>query len=670
MCKPSMTGSPRGQWPSRLLAVGEHNDTAVRLCETSKIISSTLHYTTLSHCWGDFVPIRLLTTNISEFLRGIPLDSIPRTFRDAVETTRSLGLSYLWIDSICILQDSAQDWAVESNRMYEIYRNSYLNLAAVASTNATGGLVHSSSLLSRIPCNVMVGRGKYQERALTSYVSGTHRNAKDLPLLSRAWVFQEILLPSRMLLFTRDEVCWECNGMSRTETYPEGEPTHQEGEVKPVDGRVIPFREAWQEISEESSSSRFDLWNRMVSHYSQKKMSKPADKLVAVAGLAHDLGQIWPEAEYLAGIWSFDLVHGLLWHCFGRTRLRFYNAPSWSWASVDGEVDVHSHHDSRFCDKLVEVIEARTFHSSPTMAYGAVTDGYLRLKGPLFQAQIVMEYGNSNTYTIRFLDDSHKGALGSFRVKIDIRVSWDDYGFYEIYHIARPFLMPFEISLKDDATVLIMQGIILSPVRSQKGQYQRIGWFEIEDRPSRPDDYDSESPGGVSSEEDATEMSIAVQADANGLSEKPQLKITDGLDSNASNDGSSPSPLLGNDEEAWRDHCFTVFDLQQLFEEADNEKETLPKFSDLRPLSWMPDEADQSPHEDHLDEHDKFSNGLIDWTLLRRYEDQMDEEDYPNINSFLAFTLIYYEGVILEKKECDWQYEESHGDGIFTIRVV
>ena len=273
--------------------------------------------------------------------------------------------------------------------MYEIYRNSYLNLAAVASTNATGGLVHSSSLLSRIPWSVIVGRGKFQERALTSYVSGTKCSEEDLPLLGRAYVFQEILLPRRVLLFTRDEVCWECNEIGRTETYPEGEPTHQEGEVKEVVDRVIPFRKGWREVSEGSSSSQFDLWNEVIAQYSGKRMSNSADKLVAVSGLAQDLGQIWPEADYLAGLWFFDLVHGLLWNCFSCTRPRFYNAPSWSWASVDGKVKLHSCDGLGFCDTTVEVVEACTFHSSPTIAYGAINDGYVRMKGPLFQAQII-----------------------------------------------------------------------------------------------------------------------------------------------------------------------------------------------------------------------------------------------------------------------------------------
>ena len=666
-----MVASPRRQWPSRLLAVGENGDTDVILCETSKLISSTLHYTTLSHCWGDFVPIRLLTTNISEFLKGIPLSSIPRTFREAVETTRALGLSYLWIDSMCILQDSAQDWAAESNRMYEIYRHSYLNLAAVASTNATCGLFRSSSPLSTIPCNVMVGRGKYQEPALTNYTPGTNRSKKDLPLLSRAWVFQEILLPSRVLLFTRDEICWECNEMSTTETYPNGESVHREGKIEPFTDRVIPFRKDWREISEGSSSSRYDLWDKVITHYSRKEMSKAEDKLVAVAGLAEDLGRIWPEAEYLAGVWSFELIHGLLWHCFGRTKTRFYNAPSWSWASVDGAVETHSYYGSRFCDKLVEVVEARTFHSSSTSEYGAVTDGYICLKGPLFQALISREKGYGHPYTVRFLDDSLEGVVDNFHVKIEIRVSWDDYGFGEIFRQAKPFLMPFKISKKDDATTLIMQGIILSPVRSQKGQYQRIGWFEIEDRPSQPDNYDGGTSSSISSELDPTEMGISAQANPNKLSKEPHLGGKNGLDSGGSRDESPLNPLLGGDEEAIVNHCFTAFDLQQAFGEGKDEEKILPKFPRIFPLSSRLDEVDQSSNEDDSNEDDKFSNGLVDWTLLRRYEGQMHEEDYPNIHSFLGFAVVHYEDKLLPKKEeYDWQWEECHGGGIFTIRIV
>jgi hypothetical protein len=130
--------------------------------------------------------LRLLKYNMPALLEEVPLKVLPKTFREAVVITRALGLSYLWIDSLCIIQDSADDWASEPNRMREIYRNCDINLAAAASTNATGGLIHSSTLLSRVPCKVTIGMPRSQEEAMTVYTSGTGRHV-DLPLFDIAW---------------------------------------------------------------------------------------------------------------------------------------------------------------------------------------------------------------------------------------------------------------------------------------------------------------------------------------------------------------------------------------------------------------------------------------------------------------------------------------------------
>jgi hypothetical protein len=660
MCKPSVAGSPRDKWPSRLVAVGTHGSATIRLCETSTLAPSRLFYATLSHCWGNFVPLRLLTTNISSFLHGIALDSLPRTFQDAVEMTRNLSLGYLWIDCLCILQDSTQDWAAESNRMYETYRHSFVNLAAVASTNASEGLVYPSSLLSTIPCKVMVGRGQPKEWVRTDYTPGIRSNSLHLPLLSRAWVFQEILLPTRVLLFTRDEVCWECNEMSRTETFPDSKSIPRpdirgNNEVN----EVIPFRKAWRNLPEQSPDSRIHLWNHVIAQYSGNQMSKPGDKLVAVAGLSHDLGQKWPEVDYLAGLWSYDLLHGLLWNCFRCTRSRFYNAPSWSWASIDGSVTTPSYLNLGFCDPLVEIVEACTNLTIPTMTYGAVADGYIRLKGALFRAEIKRQIdGRIDRHTIRFLDDTFTEICdGVMLVKVEVRVVWDDEGFKEICETLKAFLMPFEIYMTPDFRDLNMRGIIISPLGSHKGQFRRIGFFEIRDQPSASVNHDTLSP------------------DTESIARKTSSESTDPVPLYSNKIMNEVLPIGDSSQEPLFDYaetpCVTVFDADQWLGEDERKKEKLPRYPEIHPLSKRSSRSNASSNWDPSNKNDIYCNGVVDMTLPRRYDGQLGEDQYPNINSFLTYAVMHFD-LLVDVQEKLWEryYEESHSGGIFTIRIV
>jgi len=116
-CQSGIKVNPRNRWPKRVLAVGEKNDPNIRVCETSTLEFSSLAYITLSHCWGHFVPTQLLIENCSGFLQGIETDNLPSTFKDAVEVTKKLEIGYLWIDSLCIIQNSPEDWANESSKM-------------------------------------------------------------------------------------------------------------------------------------------------------------------------------------------------------------------------------------------------------------------------------------------------------------------------------------------------------------------------------------------------------------------------------------------------------------------------------------------------------------------------------------------------------------------------
>lgn len=661
MCKPSFAGSPRDKWPSRLVAVGTHSSATIRLCETSTLAPLKLLYATLSHCWGNFVPLRLLTTNISSFLHGIALDSLPRTFQDAVEMTRNLGLGYLWIDSLCILQDSTQDWAAESNRMYETYRYSFVNLAAVASANASEGLTYPSSLLSTTPCKVMIGRGQPEAWARTDYTPGIRSdNNSDLPLLTRAWVFQEILLPSRVLLFTKDEVCWECNEMSRTETFPDSKTIPRPDVAGNYEvNEVIPFRKTWRNLSEQSPDSRIQLWNQMIAQYSGNQMSKPSDKLVAMAGLAHDLGQNWPRVDYLAGLWSYDLLHGLLWNCRRCTRSRFYNAPSWSWASVDGSVTTPSYLNLGFCDPLVEIVEACTTLTVPTMTYGAVADGYIRLKGALFQAEIKRQIdGRIDRHTIRFLDDTFTEICdGVMLTKIEVHALWDDEGFKEICVTLKIFLMPFEIYMTPDFGDLKMRGIILSPLGSHKGQYRRIGFFEIQDQLSASINHDSPSPDSES----------IARTTPSELTDPALLCSNKIMDEVLPIDDSSQEPLIDDAETP----DITIFDAEQWVGEAEREEEKLPRYPEINPLSKRSSRSNASSKWDPSSKNDIYCNGVVDMTLRRRYDGQLGEDQYPNINSFLTYAVMHFDLLVhVQEKLWERYYEESHSGGIFTIRIV
>ncbi|KAF2083428.1 HET-domain-containing protein, partial [Saccharata proteae CBS 121410] len=150
-------GRIRTWTPSRLLDVGNvqaDNDPKdisgdVRLCKGTDCIPRASYFT-LSHCWGRVVPLRLLSNNIDDFQKRIKLNFLPKTFQDAVVITRTLGIQYLWIDSLCILQDFEDDLRRESSQMGEVYSNAMCNLAATGARDSAEGFLPRSEGEPRI----------------------------------------------------------------------------------------------------------------------------------------------------------------------------------------------------------------------------------------------------------------------------------------------------------------------------------------------------------------------------------------------------------------------------------------------------------------------------------------------------------------------------------------
>lgn len=136
-------------YPTRLIDVSQP---PLRLVITSSLKQEErLPYIALSHCWGGNRCFMTTRDAISDRLRGFAMAALPDTFQDAVSLTRSLHIRYLWIDSVCIIQDDRQDWRIESSRMCDMYSNAYLTISAtLASDDTQGFLRHRQSKLACI----------------------------------------------------------------------------------------------------------------------------------------------------------------------------------------------------------------------------------------------------------------------------------------------------------------------------------------------------------------------------------------------------------------------------------------------------------------------------------------------------------------------------------------
>ncbi|EFQ32426.1 heterokaryon incompatibility protein [Colletotrichum graminicola] len=168
------------------------DETDIARLQLSESLSPDTRYVALSHRWGAHETCCTTLGNLKDMIEtGIRVSKLPATFRDAVYVGRGLGLSYIWIDSLCIVQDDKEDWKNEAQRMAIIYDNATCTIAANDGLDSDSGLaVHGSGLKST--------------------------NILD----SRAWVCQERMVSPRSLIFTGGSVLWECRECDASVTSP------------------------------------------------------------------------------------------------------------------------------------------------------------------------------------------------------------------------------------------------------------------------------------------------------------------------------------------------------------------------------------------------------------------------------------------------------------------
>lgn len=283
--------------------------------------------------------MQLTGASLPTLLRSISPTHLPQSIQDAVLTARRIGIRYLWVDALCILQDSAEDKGREIERMGEIYSNANLTIAAANADDCSDGFLAKRdrwwSDADSPPIRLPFLCPDWSEGNISLVRYGTPAGRE--PLYSRSWPFQEHLLSPRVLMYGSEQVLWVCQQdapIGTGATFKDGGPAYDSSVTEQKYMRM--FLHKPSVISR--GFARRNLWIDLVAEYSPRKQSIPDDKIHALRGIASRY-QRYMKDEYIAGLWKSWLIPGLMWkrsqEIQGQQKRQY---PSWSWLSIDSGV--------------------------------------------------------------------------------------------------------------------------------------------------------------------------------------------------------------------------------------------------------------------------------------------------------------------------------------------
>lgn len=448
--------------------------------------------------------MNLKSTTVQKFERGISISSLSKTFQDAIQAVRQLGVRYLWIDALCIIQDSAEDWEREAARMSEIYARSHCNIATADAVNGKGCFV--DRYVCRVePC--LIDSSTFMKGHTGNYVIAYDDfwsiNLRNAPLHQRGWVLQERLLSPRTIHFGSEQIFWECEHHTACESYPRGIPA----ELKNPRAKAWRLFDSLLSVNQTVLTSEVDKrlselslfherWRETVEWYMECRISNPKDKLVAIAGIAHAVAEVTAE-RYLAGLWeNQELAIQLLWHVLSRRQVdnspsqrpEVYRAPSWSWACL--EATIVWNWPSTYDKILVSIVETTaTPRGSDVMC--EIIYAALKVRGCLFEARLEIAHVKA---------DGTYDEDGEYNLLVDYEEIYEDDTVVPfVFSIAGPIvhldtaLMPALTSTvyclpmctewtgKPGSRAMRIAGLLLTPDRQEENQYSRIGIFGLDE---------------------------------------------------------------------------------------------------------------------------------------------------------------------------------------------
>jgi hypothetical protein len=412
-------------------------------------------YLALSYMWGTHPYKGYITTNANLLARerNIVEHELPKTFRDAIHVARNLGVRYLWIDAVCIIQDSenAKDWLQESGKMGSIFANALMTLFAAGAEHSEEGIFNKRSITfdeevgpDPFALHTVLPGGAVRSTLHFVPSDPMYRSRPWSPLHSRAWCLQEDLLSTRKLYYKQDQLHWECDHLAVSED-----------DLSSPEFAQSPTASSSLSNMNESELARHTscAWYIQVIEiaYSSRIATERTDRLIAVAGLAsHVAKQI--KSRYLAGLWEVSILQGLLWETetWNENTVKTYCAPSWSWASREAHTiweSIGKDHENFVPD--CEYLGARIELLSSDL-YGGVVSGTLTLRSNVVEV-VVEEVGGE-------VSVSFEGIRGWVWLDEDTSLSGTSF-------LAVPVL--------DDVSLLVTKNL-------GRDTYRRIGIWRIQ----------------------------------------------------------------------------------------------------------------------------------------------------------------------------------------------
>lgn len=382
-------------------------------------------YATLSYSWGSRGFAMTTTGNYEEMKLGFDRHKLPVAFQDAAALAQSLKIDYLWIDTLCIVQDSITDWEEQAARMGTIFEGAAITIAASLSDDPYHSLFQPrASMYQEFEiCNGVNGAPidvvfKARRKIHRGIHAKTGRSTDIDPLDTRAWGLQEKMLSRRLIAFTGAELQWTCRASKSCECHNNPLPVHP----------LFPTPTGATTPNETVKISK--TWTQIIEEYSARKLKFPKDRLPALKGLANKFGAA-TGYTYLAGGWKETLLYDLVWQRDLGPVLECptWLAPSWSWASSHGAVNFrlarHSYPGSRIeHTTLVDLY----YKSTGSSLYDTDLACSLTVQGYTISALLRRSIRDSQTHTICidgaiYSPNTDKRALCEFSIDASVPYS-------------------------------------------------------------------------------------------------------------------------------------------------------------------------------------------------------------------------------------------------------